>query len=66
MVFLAKEENGYIEADVQKEVTNNIEQWCLTRNELREDSDNQADEMHDRIVNAVTGFIISNAIRIED
>ena len=66
MVFLAKEENGYIEADVQKEVTNNIGQWYLTRNDLRDDSDNQADEMHDRIVNVVTGFIISNIIKIEE
>lgn len=66
MVFLAKEENGYIEADVQNEIANNVGQWCLTRDELRYDCDNQADEMHDRIVNVVTGFIISNVIRIQD
>lgn len=66
MVFLAKEENGYIEADIQKQIINNVGEWYLTRDELREDSDNQADEMHDRTVNAVTGFIISNTIRIKD
>lgn len=66
MVFLAKEENGYVEADVQKQIINDVGEWYLTPNDLRDDSDNQADEMHDRIVDVVTGFIISNIIKIEE
>jgi hypothetical protein len=64
MVFLGKEQFNYIEADVENEVVNDVGQWFLTRNELRQDSDNQADEMHDRIVNAVTGFILTQTIRV--
>lgn len=46
MVFYANDKDGYIEADVNKEITLNVKRG-LSKSELREDRDNQADAMHD-------------------
>lgn len=56
MIFHAKEEGGYIEADVSKEIfisPNNR----LSESELRDDMDNQADEMHEANVAEIVRLI---------
>lgn len=62
MVFVSKFENGYHEADVTKEVSNTTSNWCLSKKELRDDSDNQADVMHDNMVEEVAELIRINAV----
>ena len=62
MVFVSKFENGYHEADVTKEVSNTTSNWCLSKEELRDDSDNQADAMHDNMVEEVAELIRINAV----
>ena len=62
MVFVSKFENGYHEADVTKEVSNTTSNWCLSKEELRDDSDNQADAMHDKMVEEVAELIRINAV----
>jgi hypothetical protein len=57
MVFVAEYENNYHEADVSKEVSNTTSNWYLSKHELREDSDNQADDMHDTMVKEVAELI---------
>lgn len=63
MVFVSKFENGYHEADVTKEVSNTTSNWCLSKKELRDDSDNQADAMHDNMVEEVAELIRINDVQ---
>jgi hypothetical protein len=63
MVFVSKFENGYHEADVTKEVSNTTSNWCLSKEELRDDSDNQADAMHDNMVEEVAELIRINDVQ---
>jgi len=66
MVFVGKIENNYHEADVTKEVSNTTSKWFLSKKELREDSDNQADDMHDTMVKEVAELIRINAVQTYD
>lgn len=63
MVFVSTFENGYHEADVTKEVSNTTSNWCLSKEELRNDSDNQADAMHDVMVEEVAELIRINDVQ---
>ena len=63
MVFVSKFENGYQEADVTKEVSNTTSKWCLSKEELRDDSDNQADVMHDVMVEEMAELIRINDVQ---
>lgn len=63
MVFVSKFENGYHDADVTKEVSNTTSNWCLSKKELRDDSDNQADVMHDKMVKEVAELIRTNNVK---
>jgi hypothetical protein len=63
MVFVAKYENNYQEADVSKEVYNTASNWNLSKHELRKDSDNQADDMHDTMVKNVAELIRTNNVK---
>lgn len=56
MAFKAKEEHGYIEADVEKEISFDSE-WCIWGNSWEEvfkncnsTPDNVANDMHDKVV----------------
>lgn len=63
MVFVAKYKNNYHEADVSKEVSNTTSNWYLSKHELRKDSDNQADDMHDAMVKEVAELIRINDVQ---
>lgn len=63
MVFVAKYENNYQEADVNREVYNTASNWNLSKHELRGDSDNQADDMHDAMVTEVVELIRTNNVK---
>lgn len=63
MVFVSTFENGYHEADVTKEVSNTTSNWCLSKEELRNDSDNQADAMHDVMVEEMAELIRINDVQ---
>ena len=56
MAFEAKEEHGYIEADVEKEISFDSK-WCIWGNSWEEvlkkcndTPDNAANDMHDKVV----------------
>jgi hypothetical protein len=61
MTFFAVEENGYIETDVTKEIYLNCNRG-LSKSELRDDMDNQADEMHEENVQKVVQLMESGDI----
>lgn len=61
MVFVAKEDDGYIEADVTKQLFIDTK-WSLSKSELRSDNDNQADDMHEANVAEVVRLIENGEI----
>lgn len=63
MVFRAKKEGVYWEADVSDEVEFQSE-WAL--DELEEESDMKADLMHDKVVKEIAEFIIKPKSKVAD
>lgn len=59
MAFLAKEDNGYIEADVKKEIDFSSN-WRIDH--IGNGSDNEANEMHDKVCLEIVDMLIENLI----
>lgn len=59
MAFLAKEDNGYIEADVRKEIDFSSN-WCIDH--IGNGSDNEANEMHDKVCLEIVDMLVENSI----
>lgn len=59
MAFLAKEDNGYIEADVNKEI-NFSSNWCIDH--IGNGSDNEANDMHDKVCLEIVDMLINDLI----
>lgn len=62
MIFHAKEEEGYIEADVSNEIYLDVKAG-LSKSELRDDMDNQADEMHEANVAEVIRLLEAGELK---
>lgn len=56
---LAKEKNGYIEIDVEKQINFNSN-WCLDH--IGNGSDNEANEMHDKVCLEIVDMLVENLI----
>ena len=56
---LAKEENGYIEIDVEKQIDFNSN-WCIDH--IGNGSDNEANEMHDKVCLEIVDMLVENLI----
>lgn len=62
MAFSAKEDNGYIEADVNKEIDFSSN-WCIDH--IGNGSDNEANDMHDKVCLEIVDMLIEDRIKVE-